>query len=61
MLNYANAQTPTLIDIGTEEITDVIGYAQMIFNDFMPLLTLIFGVIIGVLVIQVLFKILTNR
>lgn len=58
MLNFTHAENPTLIDIGTEEVGEVIEYAQMIFSDFMPILTLVFGVMIGVIVIGVLIKLL---
>ena len=58
MLNFTHAETPQLIDIGTEEVGEVIEYSQMIFSDFMPILTLVFGVMIGVIVIGVLIKLL---
>lgn len=58
---FVSAETPQLIDIGSSEINEIISYVQMIFTDFMPILTLIFGVFLGVLVIKVLFNILTGR
>ena len=58
MLNFTHAETPQLIDIGSEEVTEVVEYAQMIFSDFMPILTLVFGVMIGVIVIGILIKLL---
>jgi len=60
MFNFAHAETPTLIDIGSEEIGEIVQYTRMVFNDFMPILTLVFGVMIGVLVIGILIKLLKN-
>lgn len=66
MFNFAHAETstlaetPTLIDIGSEEIGEIVDYTRMVFNDFMPILTLVFGVMIGVLVIGILIKLLKN-
>lgn len=61
MLNFAHASdNPQLVDIGSEEVAEIVEYTQMVFEDFMPILTLVFGVMIGVLVIGILVKLLKN-
>lgn len=58
--NFVHAETPDLINLGSEEVNEIIEYTQMIFDNFMPILTLVFGVMIGVLVIGILVKLLKN-
>lgn len=58
---FVNAQETTqFIDIGTEEVNDVIGYAQTFISDLMPLLSLLFGVFIALTIITVIVKVLNK-
>lgn len=61
MLNdlFVNAQETTqFVDIGTEEINDIIGYAQTFIGDLMPLLSLLFGVFIAITIITIIVKVI---